>query len=137
VLHVTLRHVGDVVGPPREMVEALTAALAEVELPAFEVTFDAVTRFVGSRAFVLLASEDANGGLIEFHKALCARLDGAGAGWRVGGGAFTPHLTLSYEDREVRVRPIEPLTWTAREFVLTHSLIGQTRHVSLARVPLA
>lgn len=137
VLHITLRHVGDLIGPPREMVERLLEALAGFEFEGFDVRLDSAMRFVGAGAFVLLASEEANRDLIDFRRVLCGRLDAAGAGWRVGGGAFTPHVTLSYEDREVPSRPIDPIVWRVREFVLVHSLLGQTRHTALARFPLA
>jgi len=135
ILHMTLRHVGDFVGPPPEVVETLLGALADFTAPAFEITLDQTMRFAGSRAFVLLAGATRNAGLIDFQQALCERLDAAGAGWRVGGAAFTPHVTLSYEDVAV-AQPIDPIRWTVRDFVLTHSLIGQTRHDTMARFPL-
>lgn len=135
ILHITLRHVGDFVGPPPQVVAALTAALSDFAFPAFEIVLDATMRFAGSRAFVLLAREALNPQLIAFQRALCERLDGAGAGWRVGGAGFTPHLTLSYEDRDVE-QSIAPIAWTAREFVLTHSLVGQTRHLPVSRFTL-
>lgn len=135
ILHVTLRHVADTVGPPPEVVDALKVAASRVRVPAFDVTLAGAMRFAGSRAFVLLAQEALNPALMAFQKTLCEQLDQAGAGWRVGGAGFTPHLTLSYEDRDVS-EPIEPISWTAREFVLVHSLIGQTRHVPLARFAL-
>jgi 2'-5' RNA ligase len=31
---------------------------------------------------------------------------------------------------------VAPIAWRAREFVLVHSLLGQTRHIPLARWPL-
>jgi 2'-5' RNA ligase len=33
----------------------------------------------------------------------------------------------------LEARAVEPIRWTVREFVLVHSLLGQTRHVPLAR----
>lgn len=136
ILHITLRHVGDFIGPPSEVVEALKAAASGLVFPAFEVVLDEAVRFAGSRAFVLLAREAMNGALIAFQRTLCERLDKAGASWRVGGAAFAPHLTLSYEDRDLALA-VEPIRWTAREFTLVHSLQGQTRHVPIARFPLA
>lgn len=136
ILHVTLRHVGDFVGPPSEVVEALKAAASGLVFPAFELVLDEAVRFAGSKAFVLLAREAMNGALIAFQRALCERLDKAGAGWRVGGAAFAPHLTLSYEERDAALA-VEPIRWTAREFTLVHSLVGQTRHVPIARFALA
>jgi 2'-5' RNA ligase len=49
---------------------------------------------------------------------------------------YTPHMTLLYDDSLVTERPVETVTWTVGEFVLVHSLLGQTVHVPLARWPL-
>lgn len=136
VLHVTLRHVGDFVGPPPEVIGQLVDALAGFSFPAFDITLGSRMRFRGGGAFVLLASETANPALIEFRRILCGRLDAAGAGWRKDAAAFKPHVTLSYENHEVDERPIEPITWKAREFVLVHSPQGQTKHLPLTRFPL-
>jgi 2'-5' RNA ligase len=46
---------------------------------------------------------------------------------------FTPHVTLLYDRRNVEEQPIEPISWTVREFVLIHSMQG---HTHLARWPL-
>jgi len=45
-------------------------------------------------------------------------------------------VTLLYDDCSVAEQAVETICWTAREFVLVHSLIGQTLHVPLARWPL-
>ena len=42
-------------------------------------------------------------------------------------------MTLLRDVVEIAAQTIEPITWTAREFVLVHSLIGQTRHIPLGR----
>jgi 2'-5' RNA ligase len=47
--------------------------------------------------------------------------------------AFVPHVTLLYDARNVTVQPVDPLGWTVREFVLVHSLLGQTRYRVLGR----
>jgi 2'-5' RNA ligase len=72
-------------------------------------------------------------------RALQQALDLAMAQIGLGHGVrehYTPHLTLLYDGCHVAARPIEPITWTAREFVLVRSLIGQSRHEVLARLPL-
>ena len=43
---------------------------------------------------------------------------------------------MLYDDRLVAWQAVEPVRWTVREFVLMHSLLGQHRHVPLARWPL-
>ena len=49
------------------------------------------------------------------------------------GRAFTPHVTPGYNDRFKVEQIIYPITWTVNEFVLVRSLLGQTRHIELAR----
>jgi 2'-5' RNA ligase len=50
---------------------------------------------------------------------------------------FEPHVTLAYTARDVAAEPVAPVSWLAGEFVLIHSLLGKTRHIPLARWPLA
>jgi 2'-5' RNA ligase len=54
------------------------------------------------------------------------------AGFQVPPG-FTPHVTLLWADRGVDEYPIAPIGWTVREFVLTASLQGYSRHIDVAR----
>jgi len=54
----------------------------------------------------------------------------------VGARQSTPHLTLLYDARRVDEQPIDPIRWTVREFVLVHSLLGQTRYIPLGKWPL-
>ena len=42
-------------------------------------------------------------------------------------------MTLTYDKVAVPEQPIEPITWTATEFFLVHSLLGQTRHIPLEK----
>jgi len=53
------------------------------------------------------------------------------AGWE-----FNPHVTLLYWDSQPVIRPIAPIEWTADEFVLIHSRVGETQHDILGRWPL-
>jgi 2'-5' RNA ligase len=46
--------------------------------------------------------------------------------------SFTPHVTLLWADRRVDEYPIAPISWTVREFVLTASLQGYSRHIDIA-----
>ncbi|KWT98520.1 MULTISPECIES: 2'-5' RNA ligase family protein [unclassified Variovorax] len=136
--HVTLLHMGAFPGVPRELVHAACAAAQALSIiPAFELGFDRVGSFShrpSNMPLVLLGEE----GVIAakaFQQALCNAM--ARAGEDDGGGApYTPHLTLLYDDTYVARRSIEPITWTAHEFVLVRSLIGQGRHEVLARWPL-
>jgi len=39
--------------------------------------------------------------------------------------AFTPHLTLLYDDRVVVEEVVTPVSWMAAELVLVHSVVGE------------
>jgi 2'-5' RNA ligase len=46
---------------------------------------------------------------------------------------FSPHVTLTYRERAPATQPVADRGWRADEFVLIHSLVGQTRHELLGR----
>jgi hypothetical protein len=52
-------------------------------------------------------------------------------------GAYTPHVTLLYDDQLVPATAVQAIGWTATELVLVHSLLGETRHIHLGRWPLS
>ncbi len=137
-LHVTLFHLGDWSGVPADVVAAAGGAAEALRAPAFELAFDTVASFPGRRAqkpFVLKAGTG-NDALRAFHARLALELNRHGlARWT--GERFEPHATLAYDSLLVAPHPVEPVGWTAREFVLVHSLLGQTKHVPLARWTLA
>src|SRR5207244_1145602 len=72
--------------------------------------------------------------LVSFRRLLGDAIQSAGLGQVKPG--YVPHVTLLYDQRRVEERPIEPISWTVREFVLIHSLIGQSRYIPLGRWPL-
>lgn len=131
LLHVTLFHVGDDdTPPPAELIDALAERAAAVTMPAFRVEFDRVMSF-GGGAFVL----GGDGRLIGLHilqQRLSDALDASPGPAR----RFEPHVTLLRDNRRIAEQPIEPISWTAREVVLVHSLVGQTIHRDLVRLPL-
>lgn len=49
---------------------------------------------------------------------------------------FMPHMTLLRSKTLVPPREVDPVTWTAREIVLVHSLLGKTMHRHVGRLPL-
>jgi 2'-5' RNA ligase len=135
-LHITLRHLGDYAGVPGDVVrQAREAARVAVTAP-FEVTFDRVGSFAGrarNLPFVLRGDDDLDE-LKSFNRALASSMERSGgrlAKWAKG--AFTPHVTLLYDGMSVAEQRVEPITWTVSEFVLAHSLLGQTRHIILDR----
>ena len=132
--HVTLCHVGDYVGLPAGIVAAAREAVTTLAMQSFEVTFDHAGSFSGkprNLPFVLLGN-DGVAALIAFQRVLFEALKRVGLTRRAE-PSFTPHMTLLYDDRSIAMRPIEPLSWIVREFVLVHSLLGQTRHIPLGR----
>ena len=131
--HVTLHEIGVYAGLPRGIVDKALDAGAKVSASAFEVGFDRVASFNnrGNNPFVLQGGEGL-AELIAFQRALGLAMAGAGLGRQVA-RSFTPHVTLLYDPLLVTEAGIPPIRWTVTEFVLIHSLIGQTRHVPLAR----
>lgn len=132
--HVTLFHLGDSAGLRQDVVEAASKAASRVQAAPFELAFDRVASFAGRRdklPFVLKA-DDGNDSLRRFHAELAVRLRESGLGHFTGGN-FEPHVTLAYDARMVAPETVAPVRWRADEFVLIHSLLGQTRHVPLAR----
>jgi 2'-5' RNA ligase len=130
-LHVSLFFLGEAC---ENIVRMVGDAAANVRTEPFEVTFDRTVSFrgsTGSRPFVLVG-EDGPSRLQSFRRALVTAI--ARKGLRgLAKTNFTPHITLLYDAQSVDEYPIEPISWTAREFVLVHSLKG---HVHLARWPL-
>ncbi|MDI1268788.1 MAG: RNA 2',3'-cyclic phosphodiesterase [Polaromonas sp.] len=135
--HVTLHHLGDHAGLPQDLVAAACVAAAGVAAAPFDITFDHVASFTSAprnRPFVL-RGDDGLAPLAAFQQSLGEALKNTVLGrWAKPG--FTPHVTLLYDDRSVPAQAVTPVSWTAHEFVLVHSLMGQTRHVPLARWPL-
>lgn len=135
--HVTLHHLGDYAGLPQGVMAMASQAAAAVRMAPFGVTFDRAASFSSAprnRPFVLRGDAGLTG-LMAFQRALGLEMSKAGLA-RWAKPAYTPHVTLLYDDRAVAEQAVQPITWTAGEFVLVHSLIGRTLHVPLARWPL-
>ncbi|MEC5386511.1 2'-5' RNA ligase family protein [Uliginosibacterium sp. H3] len=134
-LHVTLTFLGAFSGVPQSVVSSAVTTGDALKAAPFEVRFDRVQKFGhDKRALVLRSSEDL-AALNDFQSDLvrAMRLKGLKP---AGPAGFTPHLTLLYEDAVMLDESIEPVIWTAREFVLVRSLIGQSRYEVLGRWPL-
>ncbi|MGY4828874.1 RNA 2',3'-cyclic phosphodiesterase [Sphaerotilaceae bacterium SBD11-9] len=135
--HVTLHFFGDHVGLPDGLVTALQQAAGRVVAPPFKLAFDRASSFAGrprKRPFVLRGDEGL-ASLMAFQQSLGEAMKSVGLA-RLVDTRFTPHVTLLYDARLVPDIEIEPVEWVANEFVLVDSLLGQTRHVPLARWPL-
>lgn len=132
-LHITLFHLGDFPGLPRDLVrKAVTAAEAMTAAP-FEVTFDHAASFSGrpnNRPFILKGSDEALAALYAYRAGLAGSLARAGV---KTAAAFTPHVTLLYDDPIIEREPIAPISWRVRELVLIRSHMGKGVHEPLGR----
>lgn len=135
--HVSLHHLGNFRGLPPEAIVAAEQAASTVAVPPFELTFDHVLSFKSKNADnkpLVLGIHQVPPTLTQLHRTLGIALKQTGFDRTIKTG-FKPHLTLLYGDHQI-VQGIEPITWTVREFVLVHSLLGKTRYIPLARWPL-
>ncbi len=135
--HVSLHSLGEYSGLPQGVVAAAGEAATSVVAPPFDVKFDRVVSFrgrPGDRPLVLRGG-DGLAALKAFQQALGAAMVKAWLGRRAK-SYYTPHVTLLYGDRGVDEQAVETIGWTVHEFVLMHSLLGQTRYIPLARWPL-
>lgn len=136
--HVSLHRIGTYAGLSGRAVAAAREAAACISMPSFDVTFDRVMSFSGSldnRPLVLRGDKGLMA-LAAFRRTLGVAMTRAGLGDSVE-PVYTPHLTLLYDRNGIDdEQTIEPISWTVSEWVLVHSLVGQTRHIPLARWPL-
>lgn len=135
--HITLHHLGDFAGlPPHIVAMAKEAGVAAAAAMApFGITLDRAKSFVSrpdKNPYVLLGSDGVLA-LTHFQKALGAAMAKAGLKVSKTDSAYTPHVTLLYDAHRVTEHPVDSVSWTANEFVLVHSLLGQTKHIPLAR----
>lgn len=131
-LHITLNHLGDYHSIPQNIVDATSRAVSSlVATPPFEVTLDRVVSFrAGDQKPLVLVGSDGVAALEGFHRQLQAALARHGIKPEA---RFKPHVTLLRDRSGIVEQPVDPFTWTAGEVVLVHSLLGQTKHVPLAR----
>ncbi|NMM02710.1 phosphoesterase [Paraburkholderia sp. RP-4-7] len=141
-MHVTLHHLGNFAGGlPPARVDAAMSAAASITMAPFSVEFDSALSFAlkPRPGPLVLSGGEGVLGLHTLHDALTLALQNAGFGDRAVSSStpYTPHVTLAYGMPWIATRPVEAVSWNVREFALVHSLLGRTRHVVLARWPLA
>jgi len=120
-----------------ETLGALRQAAATIAMPRFRVRFDWVSSFRnrGNRPLVLSADDGASGLIALRDRLVAATIDIPGS-IPAGRREFTPHLTMLYDEHDIREEPVEEVSWVVNEFVLIRSLFGQGRHIVLGRWPL-
>jgi RNA 2',3'-cyclic 3'-phosphodiesterase len=135
-LHVTLHHVGDFAGLPNDVVARALASGESLRHAPVAIRFDRAGSFIRRHRTLPLVLR--GGGqvipLIAFQHALGEAM--ARRGFHHISSHYTPHMTLLYDPRYLAAREVTPVEWTAREFVLIHSLIGKARYEVLGRWPL-
>lgn len=131
-LHITLFHIGDWAGLSPYTVDAVATAVGTVNAAPFEICLNEVASFSGrrERSPLVLKADRGNDALHRFRARLGEALTRAGFG-RCVSRTFEPHVTLAYAARQVPAEAVDEIRWTATEFVLIHSLLGQTRHIRL------
>jgi len=135
-LHVTLAFLGAFAGVPKAVVASAIVAGERLEAAPFDVSFDRVQKFGhDKRAVVLRGTEGGDSAVDEFQHRLLEAMRYQGVK-PAGPTGFTAHLTLLYDEGAIAEERVGPIGWTAREFVLVHSLIGQSRYEILGRWPL-
>jgi tRNA(adenine34) deaminase len=132
--HITLHHLGDYAGIRQDVVAAAVQAASKVEVPAFDVSLDRVGSFRtrAPRKPCVLRGSSGVADLVTLHEALGAAMRGTILGSWVH-SSFTPHVTLLYDEQMVEERAVAPVRWPVREFLLIHSLLGQTKYIVLGR----
>jgi 2'-5' RNA ligase len=135
---------GDYFDFPENVVARVIKNASAITFPQFELEGDRIISFSGKHVDVekqggcpiVLLARDGVAELTTLQHALEVAKVNAGLEWN-GRSRFTPHMTLLYDERREIEQTIEPIRWTAREFVLVHSLLGQGQHVALARWQLS
>lgn len=129
-LHVTLHHLGNFVDQlPPTLVPTPKMAATTVRMPPFDVVFD---RLIGTTRSLLLRPSDGLQALRSFRKALSTALIEAGLRRHMRPD-FSPHVSLLYDFSDIPEQPINPIRWTAQEFALIESWLGEHRHSVLDR----
>jgi 2'-5' RNA ligase len=136
-LHLSLHTIGRYDGLPDLIIERAYEAGAMVSTSPFPLVFDRVMSFDNGREKrpVILRPAFDLARLFKLHGVLGEAMKRARIGRHVT-SHFTPHMTLFYDSRVMQERPIGPIRMDVRDFVLVHSLVGQSRYIELARWPL-
>ncbi|PZM12260.1 2'-5' RNA ligase family protein [Rhizobium tubonense] len=133
LLHISVYGLGRFDTVPDDIVHAAMESAVAVQMAPFELALDSVLSFRQEvRPLVLRGAKGR-----EEIRSLRAELRRGLRGVGLEGEAkrqFEPHMTLLYDRKAISETSLEkPIAWTVREFVLVHSLIGQSKHDYLGR----
>jgi RNA 2',3'-cyclic 3'-phosphodiesterase len=130
-MHISLLGFGRYSSLPPQLVATIGEAAATIIARPFDVVFDRAMSFLGEPRPLVLCGGEGVKELMTFRGLLGSAVQKSGLG-RVR-SQYTPHVTLLYHDRGIEEHAIEPVRWTVREFVLVHSLLGQSRYIPCGR----
>lgn len=130
-LHVTLAISADHPNFPTDVVDRMLRIGEDVSADPFWLSLD---RLSGGGQSVALRPSKRSGALYDVQRQLAQAMDY----WAIAreGWSFSPHVTIAYRVGDPFIRPIAPIGWEAGEIALIHSVVGETRHVTLGRWPL-
>ncbi len=137
-LHVTIIGIDDYEELPEDAVFAARQAGATVESAPITITFDRIMSFKreGKARPLVLCGEGGRKPLTRLHVQLGVGMHNAGLRHNIS-RHFTPHMTLLYDRKAVPPTSLDrPVSWTAAEFLLVHSVLGKTEHRVIDRWPL-
>ena len=133
-IHLTLLFVGNV---PRTTLPALLASVADIRVPAFALIFDQAECWRYNRIASMTTSQPPPA-LLDLVTGLESRLDRLGIAY--DRRPYKPHVTLLRSaDCRPENPPLQPILWTAREFVLVESRLSPegAQYPRLGRYPLS
>jgi 2'-5' RNA ligase len=131
-LHMTLVPFPLCVTFPDGFAGHLVRLISASAFPPCRIVLDRVV--LGRRTGLLQPSEPIVG-VNWLHRLVTGRL--VQAGFRpLAAYRFSPHVTLFYNCSPQPPIYVDPISWTAEELVLVHSIHGASRHETLARWPL-
>ncbi len=126
-LHVTLALVSRTPGPPdSSAVDHAGRAAATVALRPFTVALNRLQKWTP----IVLVGDEGVIGLELLHAALARALG------RDPDAGFVAHMSLVWNSDPIAERTVEPFRWSVGEFLLIHSVRGDSRHDVLGRWPL-
>jgi 2'-5' RNA ligase len=134
--HLTLCFLGNHAPFPHDLAERALQAATGLRLPALVWRIDQVIGFRARRPPCVAASRTPNLSLQRLQASLCRALDEAGVP-QTDGRPYMPHVTLGYgQRRRIVDTAVDPVDFSLCEFVLLHSMTGESAYRELGRWPL-
>ena len=118
-------------GLPSGLVDLAMQAAAAIIMPSFEVVLDRVRSLPGLRRPLVLCGGEGVSGVVVMQLAIHFVMHELGID--AAGPRHVPHVTVLDGWRGSVDEAVEPVRWTATEFVLLHSLRGRREPVVLGR----